>query len=142
MYNMCNLAGAGKCDSCNDGYVLTATGTCAQVRPCNVCLHCQLERSMHFCMLHMGAALLTSPCAVCGAGVQCAANCRGCNNAGPGKCNPGSCEEYYGTTATGTCEPVRPCSMCLRFHLERSMHFCMLYMGAALLTSPCAVCAS
>ena len=76
---------------------------------------------MHFCMLHMGAALLTSPCAVCAAGAQCAANCMGCNKAGAGKCS--QCNDGYGLTATRTCARVRPCNVCLRFKIEAQYAF-------------------
>ena len=46
-----------------------------------------------------------APCAL--PGPQCAANCYFCGSAGAGKCNTDECDERYGPTKSGTCDPVR-----------------------------------
>ena len=46
----------------------------------------------------------------CAPGAQCAANCYGCTEAGPGKCDPDWCWSGYVLTASGTCAPVRLCT--------------------------------
>ena len=94
---MCDTAGHGKCDQCDDGYGVTTRDTCAPVslldaRALRLALACSIAARV-LRRLSPGVALH---------GPQCAAHCVNCDPAG--ECY--QCEDGYGLTTGGTCALV------------------------------------
>ena len=100
----CDSAGPGKCEIgyCYGGFTLTPSGVCAAVSLGHTLAAQLLARTLH-------AAHALPPVSqrvLCAPGTQCAANCNGCDTAGPGLCDPSFCYGNFGITTSGTCNPV------------------------------------